>query len=290
MFTRAAVALTGFLINFSLGSVSASSTIQTSSAQLFKQCTNNAAGPLVSLDHLSTCAPIMEEDEGDEASVIGPWTPWSFQPVCIQKKADENFPSKQQRLCVYTVSSLRGGFGMSLVTTPTIAASLSNYLQDPDLSWFERQRGAPLRAKEEDKKNLPYRLKEMPGKGLGVVATRAIPKNQILLVEFPLLVKLDRAKEWPIREVYKLLQHASIRLGVPEKEALLALAKRGKGYIVDDILNTNTFAITLHGEEHSALFPAVSVCCCCILILYPGQMLANMNGSYQRINHECKPK
>lgn len=247
MFTSA-VALTGALLR--IGLASAASTIQTSPAQLFKQCTNNAAGPLVSLDHLSTCAPIMDDEE---ASVIGPWTPWSFQPVCVRKKGND------AKLCVYTVSSLRGGFGMSLVTTPAMAASLSNYLQDPDLSWFERQRGAPLMAEEEMDRS--YRLKKIPGKGLGVVATRAIPRDQILLVEFPLLVKLDRAKEWPVREVYKLLQHGSIRLGVPEKEALLALAKRGKGYVVDDILNTNTFAITLHGEEHSALFPAVSVCC-----------------------------
>ena len=44
------------------------------------------------------------------------------------------------------------------------------------------------------------------------------------------------------------------------------MARKGKGYVVDDVLRTNSFQVTVNGVDHLGLYPRVS-----------------------RINHECRP-
>ncbi|KAK5656821.1 hypothetical protein OQA88_4369 [Cercophora sp. LCS_1] len=216
-------------------------------------CSNNPPGPLRPLTHLTTCSPLIDDIKAPEIEGL---VPWSYQPWCTPPN-DAN-----SKLCAFTVSSLRGGQGMSIVTTPTVAANIANNLQDPDISWLERERGERLAADP----TKPYIIKQVPGKGLGVIATRPIPEDTVIMVGLPLMMQITDSRKWPTRKVFETLQHASMRLPMAEKQRLLNMAHKGKGYIVDDIMKTNTFQVTVDRVEHSGLYPEIA-----------------------RINHACKP-
>ncbi|KAK0707810.1 hypothetical protein B0H67DRAFT_647952 [Lasiosphaeris hirsuta] len=218
------------------------------------QCSNNPAGPLSPLASHTAC-PLPVDD--DEALKSGVWGPWSYPPVCMRPK-NKSGP----KLCAFTVSSLRGGGGMSIVTTPRVASNLAKAVRDPEIAWLEKQRGSRFMTDRPK----PYEVKGLPGKGLGVVAVEPIKKDQVVMVALPLLLQLADTNLWDYRDVFRLLQEASTQLPRREKQALLQMAKRGRGYIVDDIMKTNSFQVTIDGVSHSGLYPEVS-----------------------RINHECRP-
>jgi hypothetical protein len=233
------------------------------------QCTFNPPGPLDPLPHHTTCAPAMDDEESD---VIGPFVPWNYRPWCVQPTShnetdntDGNNKKRDPKLCVYTVTSLRGQAGMSIVTTPDVAASIANELQDPDIAWLEKERGVPFSItspSSSSKGKAAYRIAEVEGKGLGVLATREIKEGEILMFGPPILVRMaEYAVKWPSSGAFMSLQHASTRLPTREKELLLSLAKSGEGYVVDDVMNTNAFQMTVGDEavEHSGLFPEIAV-------------------------------
>ena len=228
--------------------------------------------------------------DDEEPGVIGPFVPWNYRPWCVQPTShnetdadtDGNNNKNKKRdpkLCVYTVTSLRGGAGMSIVTTPDVAASIANELQDPDIAWLEKERGVPFAlsspphapSSSSSKGKAAYRITEVEGKGLGVLATREIKEGEILMFGPPILVRMaEYAVKWPSSGAFMSLQHASTRLPTREKELLLSLAKSGEGYIVDDVMNTNAFQMTVGDEavEHSGLFPEIAVSLFSSSILY----------------------
>ncbi|KAK3349746.1 hypothetical protein B0T25DRAFT_505015 [Lasiosphaeria hispida] len=210
------------------------------------QCTNNPAGPLSPLAGYATC-PLPVDDEALKSGV---WSPWSYPPVCMRPK-NKSGP----KLCAFTLSSLRGEGGMSIVTTPRVASDLAKAARDPDIAWLEKQRGSPFMADRPK----PYEIRALPGKGLGVMAAEPIRRGQVVMVALPILLQLADTKPWDYRDVFRLLQEASIQLPRREKEALLQMAKRGRGYVVDDIMKTNSFQVTINGVGHSGLYPEISV-------------------------------
>ncbi|KAK4224916.1 N-lysine methyltransferase SMYD2 [Podospora fimiseda] len=240
-----------------------------------QQCINNPEGPLLPLlsSNQRTCPPLVD----DESSVItGTWAPWEHSPVCFEAKATAASTRKKKlkykassKLCVYTTHNTWAGGALSLVTTPIVAANVASILFDPGMPGLERERGnRPFKAADPR----PYEVKEINGKGLGVVATRRIKIGEVVMVEMPaLLSTLRRVDEWESKDFLRLLKGAAEGLPEEKREELLKCARGGKGYVVYDVLNTNSFQVGVgagvgRGIEHSGLFIGIA-----------------------RINHACKP-
>ncbi|KAK4209387.1 N-lysine methyltransferase SMYD2 [Rhypophila decipiens] len=229
------------------------------------ESSNRLGGFLSVLPDRQTCAVLLDDENAKHRE----WTPWSFPPVCIppeDESGDLSTPgSSAGKLCTYTVFTLRGGPGMSLVTTPEVASSIAANLQDPDIAMLERERGIPF-APSFQPLQLPYKLRSIPGKGTGVVATAPISKGQVLMVETPILLELADLGPWNIRGIFELLQHAAVRLPKTDRGRMLNLTRAGKAYIVQDVMKTNSFQVNVGGVHHSGLYPDIA-----------------------RINHACSP-
>lgn len=225
------------------------------------QSSNKLGGPLDTPPDRQICGLLLDDENAQRQD----WTPWSFPPVCIPPEGDDLWDghttatgSAPQKLCAYTVFSLRGGPGMSIVTTPEIASGIAATLQDPDIAWLERERGIPF-APSFPPSQLPYEIKTIPGKGVGVIATAPISKRQVIMIETPILLELEDLEPWNIRGIFELLQHAAVRLPKVDRGRMLNLTRQGKAYIVQDVMKTNSFQVTVDGVPHSGLFPDIAV-------------------------------
>lgn len=182
-----------------------------------------------------------------------PW-PWTHQPICTTP-----LPSIQSPLCIYTSTTFASGRGISIVTTPSLAAhvaSLPAFAQSSIL--------------QNDGTNKPTHLwftSSIPGKGIGTLALHDLsPGTQILRYTPALLAYLEADLGTLEREA--LWSLAITRLPRPTREAFMALT-----YIygdprvrVQDIVKGNTFQLAIAGANHLAVYPETS-----------------------RLNHDCGP-
>ncbi|KAK3986343.1 hypothetical protein QBC44DRAFT_140287 [Cladorrhinum sp. PSN332] len=250
------------------------SSLPPSSDELQAQCINNPEGPLLPLRNQKTCRPLVD----DETSIMtGSWKPWSVPPTCFEAKPEPPSRRKKKKnrkgskLCVYTAHNHWAGGAISVITTPIVAANLASFLFDPGVPALERERGGvPFKAASSA---APYRVGRIEGKGLGVVATREIKKDTILMAEMPLLLSiLEDVDRWESKGFLKLLQRAGNQLPQEKQDEMLGMARQGKGYVIYDVLNTNSFQVTVGAGSggrrvsHSGLFTGIA-----------------------RINHACKP-
>ncbi|KAK1760039.1 N-lysine methyltransferase SMYD2 [Echria macrotheca] len=219
-------------------------------------CNNNPAGPLTEPLRQRICPRVLD-DETDDSALL---SPWSFPPACVRSN---NTLAESSKLCTYTTSNFRGEHGMSIVTKPVIAAGLSTMLQHPEIPWLEKQRGFPFLADERDL----YEIKSLPGKGFGVVAKSEIPKDTVIMLELPYVVKISKSTPWDHQGgALGLMRQAAKQLPQRDQDRLLRMARQEKGYILTDIFQTNSFSISVEGVPHAALYPVIA-----------------------RVNHECRP-
>jgi hypothetical protein len=191
---------------------------------------------------------------------------------------------KSDRFCVYT-NSRHGLSGFSLITTPQIAAATA------DIVMNERLRGEPVlrpRLKkgvwervmangtaselydldvdsyESDPATTPpYILRRLPGKGLGVIATRRIPMHGTIMADYASLA-VNMKFPSTVRRVagYALLQIAAGQIAELGGEAEVRGLDQSSAAAEDEIeavLRTNAFHAPLGGAEHMALYPELSV-------------------------------
>ncbi|KAL2142888.1 hypothetical protein VTI28DRAFT_656 [Corynascus sepedonium] len=203
------------------------------------------------------------------------WYPWTHRPHCVQ--------SSENPWCVFTrASSPRAHGGISVVATAEDAASaalnpLLRSFKDNDQSFFLFS--TPV--------ELPYEVRDVPGKGKGAIATRRIARGSIVLVNYAsVLAAVEYPADVMREEVQELLAVAAAQLGEPER--VEGLSKRGEGRHdqvgegdgqgveedvegtemseMEDVMLTNSFAVTVGGKEYMALFADLA-----------------------RFNHACKP-
>ncbi|KAI0537985.1 hypothetical protein GGR58DRAFT_469620 [Xylaria digitata] len=166
---------------------------------------------------------------------------WRTSPDCFDE------------YCVYTNNAFLGE-GISLITTA------SNYIRVAQIQIRE----AVLRSSYDK-----ARIVEIPRKGKGLVATRAIRKGEAIMAARPaLLVHRDAFSELPLEDMYYLMDVAVNNLPKPRKESYLAQAGTMGGHKITDILFTNSFQVAVGGYDgfHYGNFPEVSL-----------------------LNHDCRP-
>lgn len=210
------------------------------------------------------------------------WAPWTHRPHCIEA-ADEPW-------CVFTNAAVGGadGNGMSIITTPELAAGALGLLTRPAALAEAAERYIP--AEQRLDRPPPYAVREVPGKGQGAVATRPIPSDRVILIDTAVLLS---TVEYPAdvlqSEVQDLMRTGVGRLRDPAR--VYALARRGdersggggggggddgdeegeeermKLSVEEDIVLTNAFELTVDDKSYMGLFENLA-----------------------RINHACNPK
>ncbi|KAL2020097.1 hypothetical protein VTK56DRAFT_8901 [Thermocarpiscus australiensis] len=119
----------------------------------------------------------------------------------------------------------------------------------------------------------PYEVRDIPGKGKWLVATRKITRGQVFMVDYSWSTAAVVADaQFPSRvkraQGRQLLKEAIKRL--PAADTMLTLARSSPDAAdvpaAEDVMKTNSFSVDIDGKGYMALFPGIS-----------------------RINHTCKP-
>jgi hypothetical protein len=166
-------------------------------------------------------------------------TPWVQGPECVWIQSSE--------YCTFSHPSFNGGEGVSIITTPTnmdILISRSDFNRDPSTNNVDKK---------------PYQLREVPGKGLGLVATQVIRRGQQIVLDSPAVMMDNLVYQSDTSIVADMLVQAVVMLPEKRREEYLSLAThdvsgdvREKIY---DIFEKNAFEATLGSVEMSAIYP-----------------------------------
>ncbi|WQF81251.1 Putative SET domain-containing protein [Colletotrichum destructivum] len=230
-----------------------SSTALASSNIVGNQCAWNPSGPLGLLEQ---CRAAYNPTTASGASN---WGHWTQRPVCVGPKANRG-----PAYCAFVKEDFRGEAGLLVLTSPEIAAGDNSFVEDFDPRWTGDSGRRPRPAASDAP---PFEVKEIPGKGLGAVATAAIRAGDIVLREHPALLQLAEPAEALDRtQAIWVLEEGFVRLPRRDQQRIFDLSRSTGGHVLEDIVRTNTFGATFNDVAHFGLFPRVA-----------------------RINHACKP-
>ena len=203
-------------------------------AQSVEQCAgNNLANVLFQSRHV--CPAIDLQAHSEDPS----WGPWTYRPYC-----------NHRNYCVFTNSLFRKYHGISIISTPESIANTPNLL---DLLF------TIPKSREPDPP--PYEILSVPGRGIGVRATRPIRRYEIIMTDSAsVLVDSEMPRRMKHAEGVELMTVAMNQL--PEPDSMLTLARSKDNLttaIADDIMMTNSFGLPLNDINRMALFHKISV-------------------------------
>ncbi|KAF9874724.1 hypothetical protein CkaCkLH20_07861 [Colletotrichum karsti] len=160
--------------------------------------------------------------------------------------------------CAYSRPSFANGRGIVLVSTAFNAEEASH------LSAFTQ----PSNDKDQGDSGL-FKVVEMPGKGLGLVANQHIKRGQRIMAHPPAVVIHRRfIDKVDLENQYRLLDIAVAELPEPTRKIFMEQMGQSGGHKVHDIIHTNSFEVRLgiRDGHHFGNYPEVS-----------------------RFNHDCRP-
>ncbi|KAH6691493.1 hypothetical protein F5X68DRAFT_229346 [Plectosphaerella plurivora] len=204
---------------------------------------------------------------------------WTTQPRCITwtPRLGPSTSSHPVEHCIFTQAAFRYGHGVTIIASPGTASDLvgSGALSDTEsylpLSISPPRIFAP--GPVFDFSGVPaYEVRDLPGKGKGVIAVRRIEKGEVLMLDYPaILAAADFASAAWTKTQERLLQVAVSQLPRQTQRRVLDLAMSqtdlDSDMAVGDVFATNTCSVVLgNGVRFLGLFPEVS-----------------------RMNHDCVP-
>ncbi|KAI1409834.1 SET domain-containing protein [Hypoxylon sp. FL1857] len=227
-------------------------------------CSSPGRHSVFSSRHILSSCPLPVDEES--AIDTGSWAPWKRRPYCVEPFMQSDEVTGPQ-FCVYTFEPFRGDKGLSIVTTPVLAATVVNSLDDSIVPPKLRDH-ASSSLEAEGRDSPAFTIKDVPGKGKGLVAQRQIRKWDVVLVDYPaMLAHMDLFDIVGDETRQDLLERALKQLSEKQQGELLSLARSHGGEPIEDILRTNIFGVELGIEiPHLGLFPIAS-----------------------RLNHDCRP-
>lgn len=223
-----------------------SSTALASNSNVGNQCAWNPSGPL---GLLAQCRAAYNPTTASGASN---WGPWTQRPVCVGPKANRG-----PAYCAFVKEDFRGEAGLLVLTSPEIAAGDHSFVEDFDPRWTGDTGRRPRPAASDAP---PFEVREIPGKGLGAVATAAIRAGDVVLREHPALLQLAEPAEALDRtQAIWVLEEGFVRLPRRDQQRIFDLSRSTGGHVLEDIVRTNTFGATFNDVAHFGLFPRVAV-------------------------------
>lgn len=160
--------------------------------------------------------------------------------------------------CIYSAPSFRSG--LSIVTSSAHAANLVGMGSLDDLVAPH----APLHlfspGPVENEDGPAYEVREIPGKGKGVLATRVVRKGEVFMIDYPaVLVEGGLMEEMNAPSRKGVLRGAVGGLGEVGKEGVMGLARSSGGDELLDLFVTNGCGVEGFGVSYTGLFPEVAV-------------------------------
>lgn len=213
--------------------------------------------PLLTLQ-LDSCIPsetvLTKVKNSSDQNIPSPKT-WRSSSFCRGSRID--------KFCVFTNPSFNYGEGVSVVTT---GKSISIIASRPAFEVGNEKL-------EPEPKSTPYRETQIPGKDVGLVATRTIKAGELIMARIPgLMVNENAIQKLGRKTVSELLIRAVDDLPFHHRQSLLNLSTHSApsdyGDKIYRILQTNSFRTGYHDGDNAfySLFTEVS-----------------------RINHDCRP-
>jgi hypothetical protein len=225
--------------------------ITPASASPWTHCPHHPGGRLENkgsnVCHVPGKIGIVHDDSANEFS-------WSFPPRCMTQTPRDTNSTRID--CLFTLTEFRNQHGTSLVTSVTTAANLIGMDAFVD-------KPSPLQATKRESLGPAYEVRQVPGKGYGVIATRRIKAGEIVMVDFPaVLIEIAFLADTKPHHRRRILKQAINQLPEETRNKVYQLHRGSSKYEVDAILgpNTNTVVIA-ESEVHVGLFPEVAVCC-----------------------------
>ncbi|KAH8591234.1 hypothetical protein B0O99DRAFT_632945 [Bisporella sp. PMI_857] len=182
-------------------------------------------------------------------------SPWKYPISCTTNATI--------RFCTYSSPKFANNRGLSVLTKPEIANKISKYKSVQRPSTRDPFRAFPP----------PFEIKELPGRGLGVIANRTIERGERLFAHAVMGIFHNDAflaeHEPSYREHEDLFHDAIDQLPLDSNELFWDLTSHEETLGINRVigrLNTNTFAANFGGEGHSVIVPETA-----------------------RMNHDCRP-
>jgi hypothetical protein len=170
--------------------------------------------------------------------------PWSRKPQCLTEKGTN------ESYCVYTNENFANGRGISFFTTPSIAEKVTQ------LPAFTNQ---GLHDHVNNFDDPPWEVRNIPGRGNGLFATRTLHRGDLILSNTPMGVYQSDAF-FPDYELgYKYLRKTFEYLPKSSQEIFLRMATHSPGDAVMERINTNAFSGDFEGAPHFLLYPETAV-------------------------------
>jgi hypothetical protein len=189
----------------------------------------------------NSTAPQTLEDYGNRIHVSNPWT---REPKCITDK------DIKETFCVYTSGRFANGRGISFFTTPSIAKRVE------ELPAFKEQ-GIYEKANVFD--DPPWEIRNIPGRGNGLFATRTLHRGDEIIVDTPVGVFQSDAFFADYGIGYKYLHIAFDQLPKKTRDIFMRTAAHSQGDPLMERINTNAFAGDFEGAPHFLMYPETAV-------------------------------
>lgn len=176
-----------------------------------------------------------------------------LQPLkCLRPGGVDGVP------CIYSAPSFRDG--IVIATASSRAANLVGMgsLDGPVAPYTSQHLFSP--GAVDTGLGPAYEVRDVPGKGKGVVAAREIRGGEVFMVDHPALLvegPLMAGMNGPSRR--GLLRGAVAGLGDAARERVLGLARSGGGDELLDVFVTNGCGVDGFGTGYTGLFPEVAV-------------------------------
>ncbi|KAJ0104022.1 hypothetical protein J7T55_009686 [Diaporthe amygdali] len=225
--------------------------------------TGDVCGSGLGLVAASVC-PHLDSLDSQLSSEPKYWSPWTHRPYC------------QGAWCVHTHALVPCGQGISIIThrsgqqeAAATLATLSNDFDEPSCAVLAGILGPNYDVDSAIDENRAYEVRDSKGKGKGVFATRKIPRGTIIMIDHPIMLKLEPEIDNDVlseNQRSRLFDHAATQLSDPDQVLSLAQHEGFTGSQAENAANYNSFQVDLGNATYSAVFPRVS-----------------------RINHACVP-
>ena len=175
-------------------------------------------------------------------------SPWIEESITCTANASTKF-------CTYHTPEFANYRGLSVLTKPEIAGKIATY----------RSVVSPATETPELAYPPPFEIKQLPGRGMGVIANRTIERGETLFAHAVVGIfhnDVFTHKGHQHYHEYEGLFHDAVdQLPTQTNEKFWALATHEEGGVDGVIgrLNTNVFAVNMGGEEHSVIVPETAV-------------------------------
>jgi len=183
--------------------------------------------------------------------------PWTHEPLCRTGKDpdDKGKKPKRKKFCIYTRTNPDTGRGFSILTTPAVARSIQKFTEFDLFDDPKRVSSSP-----------PYEKRALPGRGIGLIATRDIKLGETIMIDWPALVTSKQAiKMLGPRDLQRLVWRGLLQLSEQDQNRTrsLSVSRESGSDQLEEITHTNSIGMMLSGtEENTAVMPEMAVRSC----------------------------